>query len=120
MQAAMVMPNIGTAAMQPMMGNRGVRTGASIRLGAKAVGREIWPCKDGFVTFALRGGPARIPGLVAIVEYMHEHGMASEKLRAMNWKTYNANLLTQEEADALSAEFQAFFDSKTMAELFRA
>jgi benzylsuccinate CoA-transferase BbsE subunit len=117
---AMVMPDIGTAAMAVMMNNRGVRTGASIRLGPKAVGREIWPCKDGWVTFALRGGPARIPGLVAMVEYMSEHGMASDRLRAMNWKTYNANLLTQEEADALQAEFGAFFLTKTMAELFRA
>ena len=120
LQQVMVMPNIGTAAMQPMTGNRGVRTGASIRLGPRAVGREIWPCKDGFVTFALRGGPARIPGLVAMVEYMSEHCMASEKLRAMDWKTYNANLLGQEEADALQAEFGAFFMTKTMAELFHA
>jgi len=28
----------------------------------KSVAREIWPCKDGFVSFALRGGPARVPG----------------------------------------------------------
>jgi crotonobetainyl-CoA:carnitine CoA-transferase CaiB-like acyl-CoA transferase len=117
---AMVMPDIGTAAMAVMTGNRGVRTGASMRLGPKAVGREIWPCKDGWVTFALRGGPARIPGLVAMVAYMSEHGMASEKLRAMDWKTYNANLLTQEEADALQAEFGSFFLTKTMAELFHA
>jgi crotonobetainyl-CoA:carnitine CoA-transferase CaiB-like acyl-CoA transferase len=116
---AMVMPNIGTAAMAKMTGFRGQRTGAAIRLG-ESVGREIWPCKDGFVTFALRGGPARVPGLVAMVAYMHEHGMASEKLRAKDWKTHNANLLTQAETDELQREFGAFFATKTMAELYEA
>src|SRR5262249_34490141 len=119
MQAAMIMPNMATASMFKMSGNRGARAGAFFRQG-RSVQREIWPCKDGYVTFALRGGPARIPGLVAMVALMAEHGMASEKLRAMDWKTYNHNLLTQDEVDALSAEFGGFFMTKTMTELFRA
>src|SRR6266566_2333379 len=80
LQEAMVMPNIGTAAMWKMTGNRGARAGAFMRQ-ERSVAREIWPCKDGFVSFALRGGPARIPGLVAMVKYMDEHGMASAALR---------------------------------------
>jgi crotonobetainyl-CoA:carnitine CoA-transferase CaiB-like acyl-CoA transferase len=119
LQEAMVMPNVGTAAMAKMTGSRGARTGAAIRLG-EGVGREIWPCKDGFVTFALRGGPARVPGLAAMVEYMAEQGMASEKLRSRDWKAYNANLLTQADIDELEREFAAFFRTKTMAELYRA
>src|SRR2546426_4400934 len=119
LQEAMVMPNIGTAAMYAMTRNRGHRVGAFMRQ-EKSVAREIWPCKDGFVSFALRGGAARIPGLVAMVEYMHEHGMASPALRAIDWKRYNHNLLTQEEVDALSQEFAAVFRTKTMSELYRA
>mgnify|MGYP003451130877 CR=1 FL=1 len=42
------------------------RTGASFR-GGRATFREIWPCSDGYVSFALRGGPARIPGIVRMV-----------------------------------------------------
>jgi len=118
-QEAMVMPNIGTAAMWKMTGNRGARAGAFMRQ-ERSVAREIWPCKDGFVSFALRGGPARIPGLVAMVKYMDEHGMASAALRARDWKAYNHNLLTQAEVDELSREFAAFFLSKTMGELYRA
>jgi benzylsuccinate CoA-transferase BbsE subunit len=116
---AMVTPNVGTAAMFAFSGFRGARTGASIRLG-DSVQREIWPCKDGWVSFALRGGPARIPGLIAMVRYMDEHGMASPELRTKDWKAYNHNLLTQPEADALAREFGAFFMTKTMAELYRA
>ena len=119
MQAAMVMPNMATGSMFKMNGNRGQRAGAFFRQG-KSVQREIWPCKDGFVSFALRGGPARIPGLVAMVKLMDEHGMASAALTAIDWKAYNHNLLTQAEVDALSAEFGAFFASKTMTELFAA
>jgi len=119
MQQAMVMPNIGTASMAVMTGNRGRRAGAFIRQ-RHSVQREIWGCKDGWVSFAIRGGPARIPGLIAMVAYMDEHGMASETLRGVDWKTYNHNLLTQEEVDALSAEFAAFFETKTMTELFDA
>jgi benzylsuccinate CoA-transferase BbsE subunit len=119
LQEAMVMPNIGTASMAKMTGNRGQRSGASFRQ-TSSVQREIWPCKDGWVSFALRGGPARVPGLVAMVAYMAENGMASEPLRAMDWKTYNHNLLSQDEVDALSREFGGFFLTKTMTDLFRA
>jgi benzylsuccinate CoA-transferase BbsE subunit len=119
MQQAMVMPNIGTAAMFRMTGNRGQRVGAFMRQ-ERSVAREIWPCRDGFVSFALRGGAARVPGLAAMVRYMDEHGMGSPALRAMDWKTYNHNLLDQAAIDALAAEFGAFFATKTRAELYRA
>src|SRR6266849_69795 len=82
LQAAMVMPSIGTAAMFKMTGQRGSRSGAFMNAG-RTVQREIWPCKDGFVSFALRGGPARVPGLIAMVAYMDEHGTASERLKAI-------------------------------------
>src|SRR5256885_2001934 len=106
LQEAMVMPNIGTAAMFKLTGNRGARAGAFMRQ-ERSVAREIWPCRDGFVSFALRGGAARIPGLVAMVQYMDEHGMASPAPRARDWKTYNHNPLTQAEVDELSREVGA-------------
>ena len=116
---AMVMPNIGTAAMFRMTGHRGARAGAFTRP-ERSVAREIWPCKDGFVSFALRGGAARVPGLVAMVRYMDEHGMASAALKAVDWQAHNLNLLGQAEVDALSEEFGAFFRTRTAAELYDA
>src|SRR5262245_66551504 len=92
----MVMPNMATGSMSKMTGHRGQRAGAFFRQ-TRSEQREIWPCKDGWVSFALRGGPARVPGLIAMVAYMAEHGMASERLRATDWKAYNHNLLSQEE-----------------------
>jgi benzylsuccinate CoA-transferase BbsE subunit len=46
--------------------------------------------------------------------------MASPALTGMDWKAYNHNLLSQAEVDALSAEFGAFFLTRTMTELFQA
>src|SRR6185295_613930 len=119
LQQAMVMPNIGTAAMFKMTGNRGGRAGAFMRQ-ERAVAREIWPCRDGFVSFALRGGPASIPSLVAMVSYMDEHGMAPAWLKTKDWKVHNLNILSQAEIDELSQPFADFFATKPMAELYAA
>jgi len=119
LQQAMVMPNIGTAAMFKMTGNRGGRAGAFMRQ-ERAVAREIWPCRDGFVSFALRGGPARVPGLVAMVTYMDEPGMAPAWLKTKDWKVHNLNILSQADIDQLSQPFADCFATKTMSELYKA
>jgi crotonobetainyl-CoA:carnitine CoA-transferase CaiB-like acyl-CoA transferase len=80
--------------------------------------REIWRAKDGWVSFGLRGGPARIPNLVASVEYMAEEGMAPEWLRKLDWADYDHNTLSAEEVERLEGAFGAFFASKTRRELY--
>ena len=113
------MPNMSHPAQAWVQGYRGQRSGNSNRVG-ETIQPEIWPCKDGFVSFALRGGPARIPGLIAIVQYMDEHGMAPPVLKDRDWTKHNHNLLTQAEVDAIAAPFAAFFKTKTMQELYDA
>jgi crotonobetainyl-CoA:carnitine CoA-transferase CaiB-like acyl-CoA transferase len=80
--------------------------------------REIWKAKDGYVTFGLRGGAARIPNLIATVEYMVEEDMAPEWLRKFDWAGYNHNTVTREEIERLEEAFAAFFASKTRRELY--
>jgi crotonobetainyl-CoA:carnitine CoA-transferase CaiB-like acyl-CoA transferase len=80
--------------------------------------REIWSAKDGMVSFGLRGGAARIPNLVATVQWMNECGMAPRWLNEYDWSSYNHNELTQSAIDRLQGAFGAFFASKTMAELY--
>ncbi len=80
--------------------------------------REIWRARDGDVSFGLRGGPARIPNLVATVEYMAESGMAPEWLRKYDWSSYNHNELADEEIARLEAAFGAFFATRTRRELY--
>ncbi|HEY8517475.1 MAG TPA: CaiB/BaiF CoA-transferase family protein [Candidatus Binatia bacterium] len=93
------------------------RTGACYPVG-KTLQREVWPCRDGFVSFALRGGPARIPGLVATAKWLEEEGIDAPAWRDRDWTAYSHNDLTQHEVDALSAPLLELFARKTMRELF--
>jgi len=119
LQEVMLMPNMSGPAQYPLTQMKGGRVGPGYRVG-KVFQPEIWRCKDGFVSFALRGGAARIPGLVAIVRYMDESAMAPPILKDRDWKTYNHNLLGQAEVDEMKAAFAAFFATKTKGELYRA
>ena len=80
--------------------------------------REIWRTRDGWITFGLRGGAARIPNLVATVEYMAEEGMAPEWLRKYEWEGYNHNELEAAEIERLEDAFGAFFATRTRRELY--
>jgi benzylsuccinate CoA-transferase BbsE subunit len=80
--------------------------------------REIWPARDGWVTFGLRGGAARIPGLRATVAYMDECGMAPAWLRETDWTRYDHNALSDQEIARLEEAFGAFFRSRSMRELY--
>lgn len=119
LQEVMCMPNMTTPTQFPFTGFRGGRVGGGFR-GAKAAFRELWRCQDGYVSFALRGGPARIPGIQALVAYMDEHEMAPAVLRERDWSKYNHNTISQREVDEIETALGAFFLGKTMAELFAA
>jgi crotonobetainyl-CoA:carnitine CoA-transferase CaiB-like acyl-CoA transferase len=109
-QLATLLTGPGQHAMQPRPRRR---TGA--RLGAT---REIWQAQDGWITFGLRGGQARIPNLVATVEYMAEHGMAPQWVLEYDWSSYNHNTLTPQEVERLEGAFGAFFATRTRRELY--
>ena len=79
---------------------------------------EIWRARDGWISFGLRGGQARIPNLVASVEYMAECGMAPDWLLRYDWQGYDHNALSREEADRLEGAFADFFASRTRRELY--
>lgn len=119
MQEAHLMATMSRVGQWSLVGGRGKRAGALMRVG-ETVQREIWPCNDGYVSFGLRGGPARIPGLKRLVAWMSEEGMAPQALTEREWDTYNHNLLSQEEVDEISAPIAAFFMTKSMTELYDA
>ena len=110
------------AQLQTLLGAAGQRSGgaplqrrAGARLGRT---REIWPAKDGMVSFGLRGGASRIGSLRATVEYMAESGMAPDWLRSYDWEHYTPLEASAEELARIEAAFGAFFASKTMHELY--
>jgi len=95
------------------------------KLGARQGGRlgrtrEIWRTKDGWVSFGLRGGPTRIPNLIAMVELMNERGSAPQWLMGFDWKTYSPATASEEELARLEDAFAAFFETCTMSDLYAA
>ena len=117
LQECLTVPNMTTPMQFPFTGFKGKRVGGGFR-GAKAFFRELWPCKDGWISFALRGGPARNPGIQALVDYMRECGFSAPALER-DWRQYNHNTITQEEVDQIEAALAAFFRTQTMEQLFR-
>ncbi len=93
-------------------------TGRSVT-GAKF--RNIWPCHDGYVTFALYGGPAgryTSRELVAWMEEAHLPGGAPVALKAVDWEAFDPTRATQAEVDALEADFAPFIRGLTKDEFF--
>jgi crotonobetainyl-CoA:carnitine CoA-transferase CaiB-like acyl-CoA transferase len=80
--------------------------------------REIWPARDGHVSFGLSGGPARVPGLRALVEWMHACELAPDWLRDCDWERFDAHAADGAELERLEASIGAFFASRSMHELY--
>jgi crotonobetainyl-CoA:carnitine CoA-transferase CaiB-like acyl-CoA transferase len=59
--------------------------------------RNIWPCKDGFVTFALYGGSTGRHSNRQLTEWMASRGMAPEAMRQRDWDRFDAVTLTKKE-----------------------
>ncbi len=94
-------------------GARGTRRGANI-----GRSREIWPCRDGFVSFGLRGGKARVPSLQIVTRLVAEAGMATPALTERDWTTFSHVTATDEELASIQEPIAAYFASRTMAELY--
>src|SRR5438477_6936107 len=98
-----------------------VRTGARGARRRANIGRsrEIWPCRDGFVSFGLRGGKARVPSLQTITRLVAEAGLATPALTERDWTTYSHVTATDEELAAIQEPIAAYFAGRTMAELYQ-
>ncbi|HXQ63170.1 MAG TPA: CoA transferase [Acidimicrobiales bacterium] len=112
-QEAVMIASMGHAGRFAKTAMRGKRSGASI-----GVTREIWPCADGFVSFGLRGGKARVANLQTITRLVDADGLATPALTDRDWTTYDHNKASREELDAISAPIAAYFARHTMTELY--
>ena len=90
-------------------------------LGRSIVGarfRNIWPCADGHVSFAIQGGPiGRHTGRM-LTAWMAERGFTAPRFRAIDWESFDNRTLSQADVDALEAEVAAFFATLTKREFF--
>ncbi|MFM7736150.1 MAG: CaiB/BaiF CoA transferase family protein [Alphaproteobacteria bacterium] len=114
---ACVVATIMTGASQWWLDRRDRHRSGALYVVGDTRQREVWACRDGFVSYGLRGGPARLPGLVAMARWMAESGIDAPAWQR-DWTTYDHLDLSQEEVDAISAPLQRFFLGRTMRELF--
>ena len=96
------------------------RTGPFL-LGRSNVGsrfRNLWACADGFVSFAIQGGPiGRHTGRM-LAQWMAERGAVPRVIAAIDWDRFDNTTLTQAQVDELEAAIAPFLRSLTKAEFF--
>ncbi|NNN18877.1 MAG: CoA transferase [Acidimicrobiaceae bacterium] len=78
--------------------------------------RNIWPCRDGYVTWAIYGGAAGRQSNRGMVEWMDENGMAPEFLKNMDWSTFDVATITLAEVSEMEAAIAVFLETVTKAE----
>jgi crotonobetainyl-CoA:carnitine CoA-transferase CaiB-like acyl-CoA transferase len=113
LQETVLVANIGAIGTFVRTGERGSRSGAQ-----RGRTREIWPCADGFVSFGLRGGKARIATLQTITRLVTEAGIDAPGLIDRDWTTYNHNTVSDDELMAIQAPIARYFSTRTATDLF--
>jgi benzylsuccinate CoA-transferase BbsF subunit len=113
MQEVVLVANMAAPARFPDTGARGSRRGANI-----GRTREIWPTVDGFVSFGLRGGKARVPSLEMLTKLVADDGGPADALLNRDWDTFNQNTATDEELAAIERCVAEYFSRHTMQELY--
>ena len=107
-QEAVMVASMGGAGRYARDPDRGQRLGANI-----GRTREIWPCADGWVSFGLRGGKARIPSLETLSEQVGDPVLIER-----DWTTFSPATTSDEDLAAIEEAVGAWFGTKTMGELF--
>jgi crotonobetainyl-CoA:carnitine CoA-transferase CaiB-like acyl-CoA transferase len=87
--------------------------------GAKLRMRLLWPCRDGYVTFALMGGKLGAKSNAIVARWIADEGMAPEFFRKIDWPSLDMAKQTQEGQDRLEEVVAGFFAKYTKAELYR-
>jgi crotonobetainyl-CoA:carnitine CoA-transferase CaiB-like acyl-CoA transferase len=103
---------LGATAQAILTGDRGQRAGAAIGLT-----REIWKCRDGWVSFGLRGGPARVPSLRRLAALAAERG--DDRLAKVEWDDYRPATATPELLEEMVDVMGRLFAGLTVDELER-
>jgi len=113
-QEAVIVSNMGAMwEYSRTRGGRGTRLGA--RIGAT---REIWKCKDGWVSFGLRGGVARAPSYWKMTKVLEAEGFSTPAWSERNWDEFNQNELTEQDIRELEAPLAEYFAHHSMIDLY--
>jgi len=77
---------------------------------------QIWPCKDGWVSWSHGGNSVLSPSL-PLIKWMEEEGVTSDFLKKFDWERPDFIQISQEEMDQIEEPTARFFMERTKAEL---
>lgn len=112
MQECVLVANMGSAGRFRRTGFRGSRAGAKI-----GRTREIYPTRDGFVSFGIRGGKARQASMTLIAQLVRKAGI-DEPALDQDWATWSQTTASDDELSAMERAIGNYFATKTSAELY--
>ena len=92
------------------------RAGLSQDIGG---GRQVWPCKGGYVFFNILGGQTGAKSLSNLVKWMDTEGLASDFLLNMNWDNFDMFTVTRDEMEKILKPIGEFFLRHTSQELWQ-
>ncbi len=82
--------------------------------------RTIWPCKDGYLTFIIYGGPAGQKTNYELTKWMESLGMAPDCMKQKgDWSQFEVATITQPEVDEMEEAISKFFVNITKAEYLK-
>ncbi|HLY67538.1 MAG TPA: CoA transferase [Chloroflexota bacterium] len=94
----------------PYLTGRSV-TGANFRM--------IWPCRDGYVAFALYGGPAGRHTAKQMMAWMDELGGAPEAVKRVDWDSFEVTTVSAEIVAEIEEGIGPFLLKLTRQEFFQ-
>jgi len=77
---------------------------------------QLWPCKDGWVSWS-HGGLSRLGPSLPLIKWMESEGFTNDFLKGFNWNRPDFAQLPQEEWDKIEEPTARFFMFHTKAEL---
>jgi len=80
--------------------------------------RNIWRCKDGYLTFAIYGGSTGRHSNRQLTEWMAGRGMAPDFMLQKDWDAFDVVTVTAEEVVRLDGAIAAFLLTLTKQEFF--
>lgn len=123
MQACIVWTLMNEQAYPILHGNSVQRNGVFV--GSEGMRqRTVFPCKDGYITLLLAGGPLAF-SLRALIQWMDEKGMAPQWMVEKDWSMWGPATFmnargeeVQKEIDAIETAVSNFLMTMTKAEIY--
>jgi crotonobetainyl-CoA:carnitine CoA-transferase CaiB-like acyl-CoA transferase len=104
------------------MSNTMLKRCGSYRVGLRGRNKKVpqqWPCKDGFVSYAIWGGMAGARTNQALVDWMKEEGMVTKTLKNMDWATFDLSNASDELMETIEEGIARFFLAHTKEDLYK-